>query len=106
VLAPEKGTHSASVVVEICNQFESCSRNVIKVQVIDLEPETDVSELIEANIKAENYQTLSNLIAFSSSRSLIKDEVVRVDFFNPIFFTTKSRFLFTMCLFLKVRDIH
>jgi len=68
-------------VVEVCNQYESCSREVIKVEVIDLEPETDISALVEANIKAKNYQTLLNLITFSSRRNLIKNDVVSVDCF-------------------------
>jgi len=46
------------------------------VEVIDLEPETGISALVEANIKAKNYQTLSNLITFSSRRNLIKNDVV------------------------------
>ena len=62
-LVPEPDTYIASISVEICDQFEACDEHLVEMTVVDRNEPVGDPALIQANIKAKNFQTLLQMTA-------------------------------------------
>ena len=97
-LVPEPDTYIASISVEICDQFEACDEHLVEMTVVDRNEPAGDPALMQANIKARNFQTLLQMTAPATAGDSM--DLSLVGWIDVMFRKTKKQHRYNFKLFL------